>query len=434
MRPGRIPFSPWIAPLVLLALAPSPGTAQIVAGAPAWDVYVDMQANGIKGNSNAAGRAGWSDGLGAGLKIAAEVSYRAGGGLVVGKAQADPLHWSQYLDRTYPQMMALTPKLVANPVAIDFVAPGLPAASPMLSLSATRTLFTALSFDGPVANAALAYSGLSLSYRPAGSTPQQALTASWNVLNGTTTAPAAGATPPLDSQPYVADFQVHQYLRLADGNSKIFGDSMSSGYENWIDVTASHFGMSTGSSITSAGTLVGKAAPDSFTWLQAIDRSLPYTFARIAAGQALPTATLEYALNTQGGPQTFMQLTLTGGYLTDFVLSEGLVQQSMAFKTATQTVWSYDLQGRRTGSSAVTWDLPNGSITAGGSTAAGVSGFGAGNQSGVPLVGGGLPPPVPEPQAWALLLAGLGALIGIAARRSRQRGRLSHDQSRAALP
>jgi hypothetical protein len=74
-------------------------------------------------------------------------------------------------------------------------------------------------------------------------------------------------------------------------------------------------------------------------------------------------------------------------------------------------VWDINPDGTRGRSTSVGYDIAKGKVMPG-ALADTVAGFGAGN------LAGAAPLPVPEPQTWLMMLAGLGLLAAAARRRS----------------
>ncbi|HEY9194179.1 MAG TPA: type VI secretion system tube protein Hcp, partial [Methyloversatilis sp.] len=381
----------------------------------------------------------WIDVNSTSLSISAEVSYRLGGGgsPAIGKAKLDTLSWSQWLDVSVPRVAGLitTGKSVAT-ATFDYVknsgGAGKPS-SPYMTLKMENAFMTDLSYgmssEGITVDASMAPKTIALTYTPTNpdGKPGTEIKADWDIPTSNATVHGSPALIRLNTQGSAAAPGL--YLRFGDSTGKtIAGDSTVSGYENWIRVDDASWKVSAETSwIKSSGASIGKPIPDVFSWTQALDRSFPFTFAAIAGGKALPTATLEYVGD---GGLTLMQTVMEAPLLTNLTLDNssdgGSVSGSMVFKSISQTVWGIDPRtGGRTAPVSFNWDIVTGKYTGTAPEAPKVSNFGAGNIARMVAAASEseLPPaaplPIPEPGTWAMMLGGL-AVLGCAARARRQ--------------
>jgi type VI secretion system secreted protein Hcp len=197
-------------------------------------------------------------------------------------------------------------------------------------------------------------------------------------------------------QPAAADL----YLNIVG----IKGESTVKGYEGTIPVNSFQWGASlTGS--PQAGTSTWTISDASFS--QSLDSSFIYLFQTISSGGFLGDATL-YAVKTGGSPFNYFQALFGGNQLTSLAMSTGGELPSVAYSFAMNSV---TLRYRTQLASGQPGAWVEGSfVRASNGTASFV---------GDPLVFQGLleaVTAVPEPAAWALMLAGT-LLTGAVARR-----------------
>ncbi len=383
----------------------------------------------------------WIDVNSTSLSIRANSSYMSGGGGLtgaIGKATFDDLSWTQQLDISVPKVAGLiTSGKSVGTATFDYVknsgdGPG-KLVSPYMTLKMEDAYMTSQSYsmssEGITVDASMAPKTIALTYTPTSpdGKPGTAINANWDISKNTvTTVPDAPALMPLNNGG--ASAAAGLYLRFGDSNGRIAGDSTVSGYENWIKISDASWSVSAESSWTKgSGAAVGKPIPDVFSWTQALDRSFPFTFAAIAGGKALPTATLEYV--AENG-LTLMQTVMEAPLLTELTLDNsedgGSVSGSMVFKSIGQTVWGFDPDtNKRTAPVSFNWDIAAGISTGSAPKVPKVSDFGAGNISRMAAAASeselpaAAPLPVPEPGTWAMMLGGL-AVLGCAARARRQ--------------
>ena len=369
--------------------------------------------------------------------ISATSSYTSGAGSTgtIGKGILDTLSWSQQLDISVPKVAGLiTSGKSVGTATFDYVknsgdGSGKPA-SPYMTLKMENAYLTSQSYsmssEGISVDASMAPKTIALTYTPTSldDKPESEIKAKWDISASLATVEGSSRLIKM-KDPGSSATAAGIYLRFGDSNGGIAGDSAVSGYENWIRVSDAAWGVSAEAAWTKGiGPSVGKALPDVFSWTQALDRSFPFTFAAIAGGKALPTATLEYV--AENGV-TLMQTVMEAPLLTNLTLNSsedgGSVSGSMVFRSIGQTVWGFDpATNKRTAPVSFNWDIVTGKVTSTAPAVPKVAGFGAGNisrmvaaasESELPAAA---PLPIPEPGTWAMMLGGL-AVLGCAARR-----------------
>lgn len=198
------------------------------------------------------------------------------------------------------------------------------------------------------------------------------------------------------------------FMRLSGGTPGIFGESVTKGYENWIELDSVAWGVTANTSWTQGGgASVGKPNPGDLMWSQSFDSSVPAMYSYLLSGKAVQLATVEYVHQGDSGPVTYLQLAMSGLFFTGLAFNGGDVSGSAVFKTITMTYWPLASDGTREKPIQVSWDIPAGTVGNTGSLPGVVAGYGGGDLS---------PSPVPEPGTYALMLAGL-LIIGVVARR-----------------
>jgi type VI secretion system secreted protein Hcp len=203
------------------------------------------------------------------------------------------------------------------------------------------------------------------------------------------------------------------YLRLTDRDSQIAGDQTTIGYENWIAIDS--YGLSASNPPGPGGAPGGKPVFDEFSWSQRLDATAPVILGNLLGGQTLDHATLEQVvIGRNGVPMTVMQQAFDQVIFTSFQLSaqedgDSRVDAKLSFGRVSQTFWGQQ-NGSRIRMASVGYDTVTGRSFRG-VLASNVPGYGTGNLDGTAA-------PIPEPQTWALLLAGLAAVL-VRARRQR---------------
>lgn len=444
MTPNPHPAT-WIRRAAALALLGTAGLAQAQAGSEQLYVQID----GIKGDvTSPLERKDWIAASGLSWNVQAELSFLKGTGASVGKAQAGTLNWSQGFDSSMNGLYQLAFQGgSAKSVKLE-----------QTRLSANGELLTGLAIqaDGAyVTGLSLGMNGLSVSTQPKAITlsvdPQawlggdpRKVSATWDLVRNT--ASATGSTvavlpSQMDSRQAAAtNSTVHAYLRLEDAQGKsLAGSSTAYGYENWIEIDQLAWGVTNSVSLISGtgGVSVGKPSSGLLSWTQAIDATLPLNLVNMVKGRPLTKAVIEY-VNVQGdgAPVTFMQQTLKNVYFGDILLSGDTVGEAVGFTQIDQTLWAVDpLTGARGKATGFSYDVLKNKFVLGATiTETTAARFGEGLLDGVwanstlphdaASSGQIVPAPVvsvPEPDGWALMLAGGTMLAGLARRRGARR-------------
>lgn len=341
----------------------------------------------------------------------------AGGGeREIGRPSMSDLVWTQGLDTTVPLLMSKALSGAITPLAkIDLKASaGAPGDKSFLRLETANSVVTGVSMANDSVSGSMAYNKFTMTYDPQGlGLPGKEATVIYDlnrnrlVSGPTGRAPVSfeGTTPASDGI----------YLRLGSGPAAIAGESQAMGYENWIQIDSFQMGVGVAVDFGSGGLIVSKPSVSELTFTQRFDATVPVVLADLLRGTNIGQATIEYVTTTDAGPVTFMQLALDDVLFSGLSLSTGgdipYVSESLNFTSFSQTVWDINADGTRGKSTSFGYDS-RGNVDAG-TLAANVAGFGTGSLAGSAVS------PVPEPQTWLMMLAGLAVLTG-AARRRRQ--------------
>jgi len=194
------------------------------------------------------------------------------------------------------------------------------------------------------------------------------------------------------------------YFLKFDG---INGGSLQKGHEKSIEFTSFNWGVSIAP--TRPGGSGGKPSFSDFFWTQNMDVSSTALFG--ALGTNIKTAVVDFTSLIGGQNQTYFRMSFDNVFLTDLTYSGsngnpvGLAG-SFAYDKVTLDYWAQDQTGRLIKSPSASYDLTTGQ----GSLAA-VSALFAQGLAGPQVVA------VPEPNSYAMFLAGLGILGAVARRR-----------------
>ncbi|MFO1346746.1 MAG: type VI secretion system tube protein Hcp [Rhodocyclaceae bacterium] len=207
------------------------------------------------------------------------------------------------------------------------------------------------------------------------------------------------------------------FLRFDDGGSHIAkGSSTAEGYKDWIEFESFSWGVSIPYAGGGGGAGAGKPYFSDFNWTQVADKSVLDLFSAAGSAQHIDKATA--ALTTMGGKDqrikyfemTFQNVVLTSLQVGGNSGSVPWLQGSFAYGTIAMEYWTIDPKsGKTTSLGKREFDLENNKGSAAAMAALFAMGA-AGPQFEVT--------PVPEPETWAMLLAGIG-LMGAVARRRR---------------
>jgi type VI protein secretion system component Hcp len=196
------------------------------------------------------------------------------------------------------------------------------------------------------------------------------------------------------------------YFLKFDG---ITGGSTARFHEGWNQIDSFNWSITnTGSSIGGAAS-VGKSVFSDFGWTQGLDSSVTSLFSNIATGRHMASAIVDFT-NAQG--QTYFKMTFNDVLLTNVALNGSVgiapaVAGSFDYGKITLDYWPTKPDGSLGTKSSAGYDLKTGKGNA--AALAGVYAMG---------LSGSATPPVPEPETYAMLLAGLG-IVGAMARRTR---------------
>lgn len=196
------------------------------------------------------------------------------------------------------------------------------------------------------------------------------------------------------------------YLKF-DG---INGGSFDKGHEKWNDINSFNWSISATAS-SGGGSGVGKPVLSDFSWTQALDSSFTPLFEDITRGKHIQNAVVDF-MSIGQAPRVYFKMTFEDVVLTGLELSAtGSANPSFAGSFAYGKVsldyWAQNLDGSLGAKSSAFYDVR----TASGSSSAVAALFAQGLMG--PQVNA-----VPEPESYAMFLAGLG-LLGVVARRRR---------------
>lgn len=200
----------------------------------------------------------------------------------------------------------------------------------------------------------------------------------------------------------------NDYFLKFDG---IDGSSVVKGHEKAIEFDSFNWGIS----ITrpQGGSGAGKPVFSDFFWTQdPVDTSVGGLTSALWNGQSIATAIVDFTTQVGGGAsQTYFRLSFENVFITslDYSASNGSfvnLAGNFAYDKVTLDYWSQDKTGKFVKTSTASYDLTDG-------------------EGSVPAVGAlfaqGLAGPqiavVPEPESYAMFLAGLGLLGAVARRR-----------------
>ncbi|MGB4063235.1 MAG: type VI secretion system tube protein Hcp [Azonexus sp.] len=199
----------------------------------------------------------------------------------------------------------------------------------------------------------------------------------------------------------------NDYFLKFDG---IDGSSVVKGHEKAIEFDSFNWGIS----ITrpQGGSGAGKPVFSDFFWTQdPVDTSVGGLTSALWNGQSIATAIVDFTTQVGGGAsQTYFRLSFENVFITslDYSASNGSfvnLAGNFAYDKVTLDYWSQDKTGKFVKTSTASYDLTNGAGSAPAVAALFAQGL-AGPQITV----------VPEPESYAMFLAGLG-LLGTVARR-----------------
>lgn len=196
------------------------------------------------------------------------------------------------------------------------------------------------------------------------------------------------------------------YFLKFDG---INAEGTSKGHEKWSDINSFSWGVSATATLGGGGAGAGKPLLSDFSWTQGLDSSFNPLFADISTGKHIKNAVVDF-MSVGESPHVYFKMTFDDVLLTSVVLSasgnaDSSFAGSFAYGKVTLDYWAQKADGSLGPKSTAFYDLTTGKGSA--TAVAGVFAQG--------LVGPQIAV-VPEPESYAMLLAGLG-LIGVIARR-----------------
>jgi type VI secretion system secreted protein Hcp len=196
------------------------------------------------------------------------------------------------------------------------------------------------------------------------------------------------------------------YFLKFDG---IDGSSVQKGHEKAIEFNAFSWGVSIAPS--RPGTGAGKPVFSDFFWSQNLDASVNGLFNNATSGNTIKNATVDFTSLIGGQNQTYFRMSFEGVFLTSLNLSGSTgsivgLDGSFAYDKVTLDYWTQDVKsGKLVQSPSASYDLIKGQGSLSALTALYAQGLSGPQVSAVP-----------EPENYAMLLAGLG-LIGVVALR-----------------
>lgn len=197
----------------------------------------------------------------------------------------------------------------------------------------------------------------------------------------------------------------NDYFLKFDG---IDGSSVVKGHEKAIEFDSFNWGIS----ITrpQGGSGAGKPVFSDFFWTQdPVDTSVGGLTSALWNGQSIATAIVDFTTQVGGGAsQTYFRLSFENVFITslDYSASNGSfvnLAGNFAYDKVTLDYWSQDKSGKFVKTSTASYDLTNGEGSVPAVAALFAQGL-AGPQIAV----------VPEPESYAMFLAGLGLLGAVA--------------------
>jgi len=201
----------------------------------------------------------------------------------------------------------------------------------------------------------------------------------------------------------------NDYFLKFDG---INGGSTIKGHEKWTDISSFSWGVTNSGGSSGSGAGVGKAVFSDFSWTQALDSSYIPLFADISTGKHIKSAVVDF-MSGGAKPINYFKMTFEDVSLTKIDLSASsgsspLMEGSFAYGKVTFDYWTQKADGSRGDKTTAWYDLKERV----GSPVPMASVFALGLMGPQVAV-------VPEPESYAMLLAGLG-ILGAVARRRRQ--------------
>lgn len=195
------------------------------------------------------------------------------------------------------------------------------------------------------------------------------------------------------------------YFLKFDG---VKGESTDKDHKDWIAFDSFSWGVH---AIPGSGHDPSSIEFDDFSWTQHIDASTPLLFGLLANGKNIPEAIAELVAPIGGTSRTYFRMTFNDVLLSSMSLTGGApsvpsLLGAFSYGSIQFDYWSFDHHGGVARHETAKYDLDRGKGSLGA-----LSLLYARGSAGPEITAA-----VPEPETWALLLAGLG-LLGFAARR-----------------
>lgn len=199
------------------------------------------------------------------------------------------------------------------------------------------------------------------------------------------------------------------YFLKFDG---IKGGSSDKLHRDWSDINSFSWGVSAIAGSVGGGGGAGKTTLSDFAWTQALDSSFTPLFLDTATGKHIKKAVVDFSTVAEK-PLVYFKMTFDDVQLTSLNLagsagSDPSFAGSFAYGKVTLDYWEQKADGSLGAKSTASYDLKKGV----GSAAAVAAVYAQGLMG--PQVAA-----VPEPESYAMLLAGLG-VIGFAVKRRRE--------------
>ncbi|MBK7423004.1 MAG: type VI secretion system tube protein Hcp [Propionivibrio sp.] len=206
--------------------------------------------------------------------------------------------------------------------------------------------------------------------------------------------------------------QAAYFLQL-DG---IKGESTDKDHKDWINFNSFSWGVTNSAPVGGGGGGSGKAVFQDFSWYQGLDRSITGLFSSVATGKHIKTAVVDFQSSGEK-PIVYFKMSFNDVLLSEVSLqgsggNKPFVDASFSYAKVTLDYWDQKPDGSRGTKSTASYDLKQGKGSV--SALAGIYALG--------LIGPESVASVPEPETYAMLMAGLG-LMGLIARRRQRVGK-----------
>lgn len=319
-----------------------------------------------------------------------------------------PLSWTQGIDTSVPRYWdSLFGSTTLTPAgAFNLFAPGSTDDSPYLSFAPADVVIGSIGQTAQTASVAALYSSIEITYDPAARGLSGApVIQRFHVDSSSLPAPLYSSAEAFSGTRAAADpgGTTRIYMHLAKStNAYVAGESVSAGYENWIELDSADLAFGPGSQ---------PSRYEALQWTQRFDGSVPHMLTRMVTGLAGEDAVVEFVKDAGAGPVTFMQLKLGNVLVSGLSLASDAgdlpeVSGTLEFLMYQRTIWAINEDGTRGDAFSVAFDVATGKPFEEGLKVPNVAVLGKGS----------LAPAVPEPATW-MLLGGGWSLLVLATRR-----------------